>query len=249
MTKKEVISATSKVAAEFSKLFGPPPLLKTGDKAIYDAILEGLAEDEKPRNFIARILLRDVADLVYQRLWLGRLGPRLIRKPEDGPGDEAAVFYRWIGNYERLQKLLAAVDKKLGDTLKLLDEYRHGLGQRVRQVAYEIVDTEFEERPLGASEQQIATPASSGAAVETVVPSIEAVLAPPVAEPVASRPEISPPSRPVALRERRRLHSAGVRRRRRSAPSSTGGVQSNLTTSGDSEPGKIPEFSQRKPHR
>src|SRR5262245_64342525 len=79
MSKKEVISATPKVAAEFNKLFGPPPLFNTDDKAIYDAFLEGLAQDEKPCSFIARILIRDVADLVYQRLWLGSLGPRLIR--------------------------------------------------------------------------------------------------------------------------------------------------------------------------
>jgi hypothetical protein len=77
MTKKEVTSATPKVAAEFNKLFGPPPLLQPEDKAIYDAIVGGLAQDEKPRCFIARILIRDVADLVYQRLWLRRTGTRL----------------------------------------------------------------------------------------------------------------------------------------------------------------------------
>jgi hypothetical protein len=59
MTKKEVTSATPKVAAEFNKLFGPPPLLQPEDKAIYDAIVGGLAQDEKPRCFIARILIRD----------------------------------------------------------------------------------------------------------------------------------------------------------------------------------------------
>jgi hypothetical protein len=80
MAKKQVINATPKVAAEFTKLFGPPPLLKPEDIVIYAAILEGLAQDEKPRSFIARVLLRDVADLVYQRLWLGRLGTRLIRQ-------------------------------------------------------------------------------------------------------------------------------------------------------------------------
>jgi hypothetical protein len=68
MTTKEVISATPKVAEEFTKLFGPPPLFQTDDKAMYEAILDGLAAEEKPRSFIARILIRDVADLVYQRL-------------------------------------------------------------------------------------------------------------------------------------------------------------------------------------
>src|SRR5262249_21798474 len=201
MAKKQVTNATPNIAAEFTKLFGPPPLLKTEDSAIYSAILEGLAQDEKPRSFIARILIRDVADLVYQRLWLGGLGTRLIKeahkervrfsvdmaetsanmskqtlqkklalssgKPKadvpnadkseseaekalkaeidkidaelterlrqllevaKGPVDEAAVFSRSIGKYERVQSLLAIVDKKFSATLKLLDEYRYGLG-------------------------------------------------------------------------------------------------------------------------
>ena len=54
MSKKQVITATPKVAAEFIKLFGPPPLFRTEDNAIFNAILEGLAEEEKPRSFIAR---------------------------------------------------------------------------------------------------------------------------------------------------------------------------------------------------
>jgi hypothetical protein len=275
MAKKELIGATPTVAAEFNKLFGQPPLLKADHKAIYSVILEGLAEEEKPRSFLARILIRDVADLVYQRLWLRDLGPGLIRQAhknrlrtyaavaglgrdppgersaqtqevltklteaENGPVDEAAVFQMWIGNYERLQSLLAAADKKLSDTLKLLDEYRHGLGQRVHQVADEIVDTEFEEGALRASEQQVATPSSSIAAVEAPVPSTQGMLPRPAVEPLVSPAEISASSRPVSLRERRRLHSAGVQRRRRSASSSPGRAQSNSTSSGDAGAGKV----------
>jgi hypothetical protein len=206
MAKKEVIKVTPHAAAEFKKLFGPPPLLNPEDSKIYDAILNGLAQDEKPCSFIARILLRDVADLVYQKLWLRGLATGLIRqvhkqrvrswadhfrsdaedrkrklrennagssklqfkpglppdgaesetkealeaeidkidaatakkltelaKAADGPVDEAALFHSWIANYERVQELLTAVDKKFSDTCKLFDEYRHGLGQRVRQ--------------------------------------------------------------------------------------------------------------------
>jgi hypothetical protein len=248
MAKKQVTNATANIAAEFTKLFGPPPLFKTEDNAIYNAILEGLAQDEKPRSFIARILVRDVADLVYQRLWLGGLGTRLIRqahkeklevsaeiaktevdrlkkallssvkpktdvpnaeksesdaekavkakidgidavlkehltqlrKAEDGPVDDAALFRIWIERYERVQSLIAAVDKKFSDTLKLLDEYRHGLGQRVRQVADEIVDAEFVEDPLAACEQ-VAIPASS--ASQAQVPSTREMLPPSVASP------------------------------------------------------------------
>jgi hypothetical protein len=273
MTTKEVISATPKVAAEFTQLFGPPPLFKTDDKAMYEAILDGLAEEEKPRSFIARTLIRDVADLVYQRLWLRSLGPRLtrqalrnkvevaatmgelsrdllgekssvkdeslsqLRAAAEGPFDEAYVFLGWIGHYERVQSLLAAADDKLRDTLKLLDEYRHGLGQRIRQIADEIIDVELQ-RPLEAREPQVAIPAV-----------VAAVIPRPVAEPVASPVEVSASSRPVVSRERRRLHSAGVQRRRRPVLPSDGGVQSNRTTLADSESGQIAKPSQDKSHQ
>jgi len=177
MAAKQVRNMNAHISAEFTELFGPAPLFKIEDKTIYEGILEGLAQEERPQSFIAHILLRDVADLVYQRLWLRSVGSRLIRqahkdkirkdvhavielanllrgrasdkaidadkqkrlteleKAEGGPVDEAALFLGWIGNYERVQSLLAAADKRLSDTLKLLDEYRDGLGERVRQIA------------------------------------------------------------------------------------------------------------------
>ena len=52
-----------------------------------------------------------------------------------GTDDGAPYFLGWIESYERVQRLLAAADKRLKDTLKLLDEYRGGLGQRVHQLA------------------------------------------------------------------------------------------------------------------
>jgi hypothetical protein len=187
MAANQLRITNTHVAAEFTRLFGPAPLVKIEDKTIYEALLGGLAQEERPQSFIARILLRDVADLLYQRLWLRSLYGRLIRqahkekiredvhnfikytdllksvkrgcdkaeidkidaykqkhitelnKAKEGPVDEAALFLGWIGNYERIQRLLAALDKNLSDTLKLLDEYRDGLGQRVRQVANSVV--------------------------------------------------------------------------------------------------------------
>jgi hypothetical protein len=309
MAKKEVINVTPRAAAEFKKLFGPPPLLNPEDSKIYDAILNGLAEDEKPRSFIARILLRDVADLVYQRLWLAGLATRLISQahkqrirgwadhytndaysrklrlragssklelkpgiPADGAGSEAEkaleaeidkidvetaekltnlvkaakgpvdganVFLDWISHYERVQSLLAAVDKRFRDTLNLLDDYRQGLGQRVRQVADEIVDVEFEECPLPAREQQVAVPPSSITTAEAAVPSPQAMLPSSVAEPVGSLVETSASLRPVRSTQRRRLHPGGAQRRRPSAPSRPGRAQPNPTSSDEAEAGKV----------
>jgi hypothetical protein len=77
-----------------------------------------------------------------------------LNKAIDGPIEDATLFFEWIERYERVQSLLEAVNKKFRDTLKLLDEYRDGLGQRVRQVADEIGHVE------SARDQQAATPAS-----------------------------------------------------------------------------------------
>jgi hypothetical protein len=321
MPKKEVISGTSNPAVEFNKLFGPALVFKTEDKAIYDAILKGLAQDEKPRTVIERILIRDVADVVYQRLWLRSLGPRLIahahkrnmwsyastvasdaeirkqslrekyaksaqlqpkrdisaaagaepesetalkaeiekieaetqeklmalEKAENGPVDEVDSFFRWIGRYEQVQELLAAADKKFTDTLKLLDEYRYGLGQRVRRVTDEIIDVEFEEGPL-AGEQQVATAPSSIAPVKAVAPSTKGISPPPVAESAGSPVKISKSPRRAPLKRRRQLHRAGAHRRPRSAPSHLGRAQPNATSSGEAEFDNPAELNQEKSH-
>jgi hypothetical protein len=275
MRTRQLRKTNPHVAAEFSQLFGPPPLFKTEHKTIYEAILQGLVQEERPRSFIARILLRDVADVVYQRLWLRGVGSRLIRKgyqakiektplygtnaaqveqlrasankqlaqlaKGDGVVDEVAAFPHWIEKYERVQTLLDAADRRLSDTLKLLDEYRDGLGRRVRQVADEIVDVEFEESSLLARERQVATPPSSIEAIEPAVPSTEAMSPSPTAESVASPVEVSASSRPASVRQRRRLQPAAIQRGRRPAPSTPSRGQSNATSSsGDTEPGKVP---------
>jgi hypothetical protein len=145
---------------------------------------------------------------------------------------------------EQVQALLAAADKKFSDTLKLLDEYRHGLGQRVRQVADEIVDVDFEESPSAARAQQAVLGASSRAAVEGVAPSTEAM--PAVPNPVGSRVVSSASPARFSLRQRRRLHPAGVQRRRRSASPSLGRAQSKATSSGEAQPGKVAALDQNK---
>jgi hypothetical protein len=81
-----------------------------------------------------------------------------ISEALNGPVDEAALFSDWIEKYERAQNLLEAVNKRFKDTLKLLDEYRHGLGQRVGQAANEIVDAEFKVTSVSARDQHNASP-------------------------------------------------------------------------------------------
>jgi hypothetical protein len=76
-----------------------------------------------------------------------------VQKAKEAPIDEAACFDQWIDKEERIDGQLAEVDRNIRITLKLLDEHRTGLGQRLRQVADEIVDGEFAEVETPAREE------------------------------------------------------------------------------------------------
>jgi hypothetical protein len=79
-----------------------------------------------------------------------------LQKAKDGPIDEAASFDQWIDAVERIDEELAVVEQDIRITLKLLEEHRTGLGQRLRQVAQEIVDVEFAEEPGPEGEEAVA---------------------------------------------------------------------------------------------
>ena len=59
--------ANPNIAAEFERLFGPPPVHKVEDEDSYDAILCGLAHDIGPLDTIECVLLRDLGPSVVSR--------------------------------------------------------------------------------------------------------------------------------------------------------------------------------------
>jgi hypothetical protein len=79
-----------------------------------------------------------------------------LQKAKEAPIDEAACFDQWIDKVERINEELAQVEQNIRTTLKLLDEHRTGLGQRLRQVTDEIVDVEFAEIPASLREEAVA---------------------------------------------------------------------------------------------
>jgi hypothetical protein len=80
MSKKELVDSTTRVPAEIRKSFGPPPVLNSDDIKIHDAILCGLAQAVRPRDFFEWMYLHDLADVSYQIQWLRRLKVALIRQ-------------------------------------------------------------------------------------------------------------------------------------------------------------------------
>jgi len=65
-----------------------------------------------------------------------------LQKAEDGEIDEAALFRNWIPLYNAVQDQLSMVEGKFRTTVKLLDDYERGLGQRLRKLAETIIEVE-----------------------------------------------------------------------------------------------------------
>jgi hypothetical protein len=80
MPTDAVTKLNRNIPAKYKTPFGSPPLHDIEDQKIYDAILCGLAQDIRPQDCIERILLRDLADHVYEIQWLRRLKHRVIRQ-------------------------------------------------------------------------------------------------------------------------------------------------------------------------
>jgi hypothetical protein len=126
-----------------------------------------------------------------------------LQKAKDEPFDEAATFDQWIDAVERIDEELAVVEQNIRITLKLLDEHRTGLGQRLRQVADEIVDVEFAEEPGPAREEAVAK-AEAAFNTEVSKASSQPTTASSVAElpaPAASQTNGGAPARSHALAE------------------------------------------------
>ena len=104
-----------------------------------------------------------------------------VQKAKEAPIDEVACFDQWIDKEERIDEQLAEVDRNIRITLKLLDEHRTGLGQRLRQVADEIVDGEFAEVETLAREEA-ADGAESACSTKTSTTSTEPTTPSSVAE-------------------------------------------------------------------
>jgi len=104
-----------------------------------------------------------------------------LQKAKEAPIDEAAYFDQWIDKVERINEELAQVEQNIRTTLKLLDEHRTGLGQRLRQVTDEIVDVEFAEIPASLREEAVAQ-ADAPANTEVKEESTGAMMAATLAE-------------------------------------------------------------------
>jgi hypothetical protein len=88
--------------------------------------------------------------------------------------NDADSLNAWIEPYEQAEKRLQIAEQKFEDTLRRLDEYKHGLGERLRKVSNAILTEDFYELlvPLRAKHRAAAseTPDAPTANAEAPLP-------------------------------------------------------------------------------
>jgi hypothetical protein len=112
------------------------------------------------------------------------------------------LYEAWIEPYERVGKLLQIAEQKFENALRRIDEYKHGLGKRLRKAADEIIEGEFEEEhdpgQMQASPATAEMAPSEGLKVEpaetlvTAMTSVELALAAEGSQPKAAEAADSP---------------------------------------------------------
>jgi len=66
MTKAVKVSSAANTLAKLKTLFGPPPVLGSEDPKAYDEMLLQALVDIQPRNFIAEMLAKSLADAMWE---------------------------------------------------------------------------------------------------------------------------------------------------------------------------------------
>ena len=91
-------AADHDVPATIRAILGPPALLSSEDAAIYEATLAHFAREVAPRDLIAWMLIKDLADHRLEIARYRRLRAALVRHSVDHPTQDAGAGAN--ANYE-----------------------------------------------------------------------------------------------------------------------------------------------------
>jgi hypothetical protein len=62
-----------------AKIFGPPPLVGNEDPQVYKELFSHIADERQPKTITDWLLVKDLADLHWERLRERRLKPEVIK--------------------------------------------------------------------------------------------------------------------------------------------------------------------------
>ncbi len=219
-------TAKNLTLAELEALIGPPPVLRTEDRELYDKIRAQFMGCFTPGDVLEWQLVNRPVDEAWfikrytrhqtvaverryqqslefhvQRLksqharkeaLASRLADQITQNPpevahllhlEEDIGDLVSetdeilqriptelqhnrALEKSLAFQEQLDKLIVSANKRFNETLELLEHYREGLGQRLKQAAEELFkdgDSEQTEKPLRQTESPSIVPPDGGA--------------------------------------------------------------------------------------
>jgi hypothetical protein len=188
MAKKQlIVSGLSQMPALIRKLWGPPPIHRSEDPAVYWKLGLAMAEAVQPADPIEWMYLKDVVDYTweirrlrkYQVQLVGIQEEKFLRQarevfqPKDmrqweeyiamGHG-ETDAFLKGLESFESINRLLDVAESRRTAALNEIASYRKTFAPRLRKASDDIIEGEFiEHDPVrGAPGGALASKAANG---------------------------------------------------------------------------------------
>jgi hypothetical protein len=162
---------------EVQALFGAPPLLRGEDIGLYNELMGQFAKIVEPKDMIEWWWVKDITDHSWEIRRLRRfkvlfiefgrdmmhLGAKMratVLADEDdeyepppvpdSEKDSAQLFMVRVGEYKRVDMLIASAELRRVHTLREIERRREHLARRLRKASDEIIDGEFAALPQAA---------------------------------------------------------------------------------------------------
>lgn len=85
-----------------ARIFGPPPLVGDEDPQLYKELFSLLADEYRPNDIVAWLLVKDLADLHWERLRERRLKAEVIKIYQEQPAEESDRPITFVMNLLRI---------------------------------------------------------------------------------------------------------------------------------------------------
>jgi hypothetical protein len=188
MAKKQlIVSGLSQMPALIRKLWGPPPIHRSEDPAVYWKLGLAMAEAVQPADPIEWMYLKDVVDYTWEIRRLRKYQVQLIAIQErtflsearklippkemkrwkelvETGQYETEMFLKDFESFENINRLLDVAESRRTAALNEIASYRKTFAPRLRKASDDIIEGEFiEHDPVrGAPGGALASKAANG---------------------------------------------------------------------------------------
>jgi hypothetical protein len=173
MAKKQlIVSALSQMPAPVKKLWGPPPILRSEDPAVYWKLGLAMAEAVQPADSIEWMYLKDVVDYTWEIRRLRKYQVQLIVLQEETFLSEARkvlppkemqrwneliatgqceteMFLKGLESFESINRLLDVAESRRTAALNEIASYRKIFTPGLRKASDDFIEGEFTEHAPG----------------------------------------------------------------------------------------------------